>query len=177
MSNKVQSLGTVGSAANGITCSSSTNATPIVLTIAPSTTHRLKNGDRIVVSGITGNTAANGEWTVRAIAATTATLDGSVGNGTHGGTAAVAVLCDRTPFLAGHAALVMTNEGATPFVGTALIESSDDNTTFGDAATAAGGLAMGANSGQYGFEVTLKRYMRLRASAWTSGTLNAQLVA
>lgn len=62
-----------------------TNATPIVVT---STAHGLSNGDLINISGVLGNTAANGVWIVQAVTANTFELIGSVGNGayTSGGT-------------------------------------------------------------------------------------------
>lgn len=177
MSTKVRSLGSCASAAAGIVASSSTNATPIVLTLT--TGHGQKVGDRIVVSGITGNTNANGIWSLSAVAATTGTLEGSIGNGTHGGTPVIAAVMDKTPFMANHsaAAVVGNTPGAAVFVGTALVESSDDNSTFADAI--ASGIAMPAATAGvgFGFEVKLKRYMRFRASAYTSGAANCQLLA
>jgi len=61
------------------------NATPIVVT---STAHGLANGDLITITGVVGNTAANGVWVVANVAANTFELVGSVGNGayTSGGT-------------------------------------------------------------------------------------------
>lgn len=182
MSIKVRSLGSITSAANGITCSSSTNATPIVLTVG--TGHGLKPGapgigDRITVSGITGNTNANGDFTVSAVTATTATLFGSVGNGAHGGTAVVAALMDQTPHMKAHSAqaLIGNTSGQAVLVGTVLVESSDDNTTFADA-IATGIAVPAATAGiNVSFEVTLKKYMRFRCSAYTSGGANCQIAA
>lgn len=62
-----------------------TNATPIVVT---STAHDLLNGDMVSISGVTGNTAANGDWIITNQAANTfelVALDGttSVGNGAY----------------------------------------------------------------------------------------------
>jgi hypothetical protein len=56
-----------------------TNAGPIVLTV-PGWTTTPAVGSVVVVSGILGNTAANGTFTVQASTATTLTLDGSLGN-------------------------------------------------------------------------------------------------
>lgn len=56
------------------------NATPIVITSA---THGLANGDTVVVSGVGGNTAANGTFVVANQAANTFELTGSVGNGAY----------------------------------------------------------------------------------------------
>jgi hypothetical protein len=70
-SNPTTYSGTVGDA---------TNATPIVIT---SNGHGLNNGDRVLVSGVAGNTAANGSFTVGSVTANTFTLVGSVGNGAY----------------------------------------------------------------------------------------------
>ncbi len=55
-----------------------TNATPIVLTTSPALS--LLPGDLITVSGVGGNTNANGTWVIAAISGTSVTLYGSVGN-------------------------------------------------------------------------------------------------
>src|SRR4030088_1688129 len=104
MSLQLKSLGTVSSAARGIVITGGTNATPIVPTI--SAAHRLRNGDRIAIAGVTTLTAMKGEWSVDTVAATTANLTGSAGNGAYAGTAVTAALCDRTPFMPKHSAVV-----------------------------------------------------------------------
>lgn len=171
---KVRGLGTIagGTAHEGIRCTGSTNATPIVLTLTAG--HQQKNGDRVVVSGITGNTGANGEWTISAVTATTATLNGSVGNGTHGGTPVVRALCDQTPFMQRHSAAAFI--GATDaYDGVMVIESSADDTTYADAIQ---GVALGAGQDNVVIEVTLGRYMRMRSStAGTTGAGSAQIAA
>jgi hypothetical protein len=58
-----------------------TNATPIVVT--SDRVHRLTTGDRVVVAGVGGNTAANGTWLVTVLSSTTFSLDTSVGNGAY----------------------------------------------------------------------------------------------
>lgn len=78
-----------------------TNASPIVITAAirdgtltgkaagaTVAGHGLSTGDKVTVSGVLGNTAANGQWTVTVINSTTFSLSGSTGNGayTTGGT-------------------------------------------------------------------------------------------
>lgn len=65
--------------------SAATNATPIAIT---STAHGLSTGDTVVITGVGGNTAANGTWEVTVTSANAFTLDGSTGNGayTSGGT-------------------------------------------------------------------------------------------
>src|SRR5205807_2195873 len=60
-----------------------TNASPIVITTgAP---HRMPTTNNppatVVISGVTGNTAANGKWAVNVIDATHFSLTGSSGNG------------------------------------------------------------------------------------------------
>ncbi len=69
----------------GLAVTAATNATPIQITTAA---HGLTTGDRVLVSGVGGNTAANGIWSVTVVNATQFTLDTSAGNGiyTSGGT-------------------------------------------------------------------------------------------
>lgn len=197
MSVKSLSLGSAGSAVQGILISAATNATPIVLTLAAG--HGLKNGDRLAVAGITGNTGANGEFTLASVGATTATLLGSVGNGTYGGTPRAAVICDTTPHMDDHSALLVlsgnlvgtldieayasyadfaagvnTSPGAiapalSPSVGTnsAGSASTPAKTTITAAATNAGLCA----------EIKLSRYMRSVCTAYTSGTFAATMEA
>lgn len=64
-----------------------TNATPIVITTSGA--HGLDGVNQPVsISGVGGNTAANGDWEVKVLTSTTFELNGSVGNGsyTSGGT-------------------------------------------------------------------------------------------
>ncbi len=102
MTVKITSLGASATTAAGITISGSTNATPIVVTFAAG--HGLTDGKRIAIAGVTGNTGANGIWTLQFTGANTARLLGSVGNGTHGGTVRVGVVNDATPLMRGHSA-------------------------------------------------------------------------
>ncbi len=62
-----------------------TFTSPIVITSA---SHHLANGMQVTISGVNGNTAANGNFTVANVTANTFELAGSVGNGTYtsGGT-------------------------------------------------------------------------------------------
>jgi len=195
MSIKLRSLGSVASAARGILITGGTNATPIVATVTAG--HRLKNGDRIAIVGVTTLTAMNGDWTVSAVAATTATLDGSAGNGAFAGTAIVAVLCDQTPFLPRHSAVVTVGQpSGAVLVGTLVIEKADqrkaDESVFQHNDPTTGVLTDGfvsalksgeiaipaATAGQViELEVDLGRYMTLRASAYTSGVASATLKA
>src|SRR5262245_30006647 len=67
------------------------NASPVVVT---STNHGLQTGTPVIVSGVGGNTAANGSFRATRLTANTFSLDGSVGNGpyTSGGSWHVAGL-------------------------------------------------------------------------------------
>lgn len=63
-----------------------TNATPIVITT--SVAHGLASGAFVKITGVAGNTAANGNWIITVASSTTFSLNTSVGNGvyTSGGT-------------------------------------------------------------------------------------------
>jgi hypothetical protein len=191
MSIKQRSLGTCSSAARGILITGGTNATPIVATITAG--HRLKNGDRIAIAGVTTLTAMNGDWSVDTVAATTLNLTGSAGNGAFGGTAVVAVVCDQTPFNPRHSAIAQINQpSGAVFVGTLVFEYADstDGTQFlytsSGVATAgfnsalkSGEIAIpAATAGQVmSLEVSLAKYMTMRASAYTSGVAGGVLMA
>ena len=62
-----------------------TQATPIVITSAA---HGLTTGARVTITGVEGNTAANGTFTITKLTADTFSLDGTTGNAayTEGGT-------------------------------------------------------------------------------------------
>lgn len=93
MSNGTGTLGFKDPSATGGTITNATNASPIVITSAG---HGLTNGTIVHVSGVTGNTGANGEFAVTVIDANTFSLNGSVGNGAYvsGGVWHVAGLYD-----------------------------------------------------------------------------------
>lgn len=57
-----------------------TNATPIVIS---SSSHGLTTGTRVTLSGVGGNTAANGTFVVTYVDADHFSLDGSAGNGAY----------------------------------------------------------------------------------------------
>lgn len=196
MALKTLSLGSSATTAQGINVSSSTNATPIVITLAAG--HGLKDGDRIALAGITGNTNANGEWTLRSVTSTTAILDGSSGNGTHGGTVRVAVVCDKTPFMRTHSALFTSfgnHVGVVDIEAYASYEDFSAGTNVAGAAapvSTASGVTNSAGSSStpakstlttattnagFGCEVKLSRYMRMVPTTATSGTFSAKLVA
>lgn len=68
-----------------VSLTGATNASPIVIT---STGHLLNTGDTISISGVVGNTAANGIFTITKVDANSFSLNGSTGNGAYssGGT-------------------------------------------------------------------------------------------
>lgn len=59
-----------------------TNATPIVVSVAA---HGYSNGDGVRIVGVTGNTAANGDWAIAGVTGGTFELVDSSGNGAFGG--------------------------------------------------------------------------------------------
>lgn len=67
------------------TITNATNASPISVT---SSAHGLTTGTNVTITGVTGNTAANGTFVVTVVDANTFTLNGSTGNGNYvsGGT-------------------------------------------------------------------------------------------
>jgi hypothetical protein len=67
------------------TITNATNASPIAVTSA---NHGLTTGTKVTISGVTGNTAANGSFIVTKVDVNTFTLNGSTGNSAYvsGGT-------------------------------------------------------------------------------------------
>lgn len=88
---------------------SSTNATPIVVTVASTT--GMTSGQVVVIAGHTTNTNANGTWRITLIDATTFSLDDSIGNGVGGSTGTI------TP-TGSNATLATASTGAMWFTGT-----------------------------------------------------------
>lgn len=64
---------------HGHTVINATNASPIVVTVSNS--HEYFNGDTVVITGVNGNTAANGTFIITSVTSSTLTLVGSTGNG------------------------------------------------------------------------------------------------
>lgn len=192
MSIKAISLGVAAAAAAGLTVSGGTNATPIVATFGAN--HGLKDGDRVAISGVTGNTAMNSEWSLKFTGANTAQLVGSVGNGVFGGTVRVAVINDATPVMRNHSAFLLTFGN---LVGTVDFEAYESYADFAAGANAAGAVApivtgsgvtnsagsvstpakstltAAATNAGFGAEVKLPRYMRMVVTAFTSGSIGA----
>jgi hypothetical protein len=70
----------VGSFLDTAAVTDASNTTPIVVT---SPAHGLTTGTYVTVSGVLGNAAANGSFTVTRLTASTFELDGSVGGGAY----------------------------------------------------------------------------------------------
>lgn len=189
-------MGVASTAVQLLNITGATNATPIVVTLPSG--HGLKNGDRIAVAGITGNTGANGEWALGAVGATTATLLGSVGNGTYGGTPRVGILCDATPFMQRHNALlklggnfagVVDFEAYANFADFAagqnnfgaeapVTNGSQVTNSAGSASTPAKStLTMAATNDGIFLECKMPRILRTVITTATSGTLTAHLAS
>ena len=65
------------------TVTAATNATPIAITTTAA--NGLVTGDEVVISGVAGNTAANGTWLIVALTASSFQLVGSAGSGAYTG--------------------------------------------------------------------------------------------
>jgi hypothetical protein len=85
--------GGFGPVGSPLAITGATNATPIALTV---TAHGLTSGSSVTVTGVGGNTAANGGWAIVVIDANHFSLNHSVGSGayTSGGTAVAESVCD-----------------------------------------------------------------------------------
>jgi hypothetical protein len=66
-----------------LTVTGATNTSPIQITVTP--TESLSTGQTVVISGVTGNTAANGTFVITVVDNTHFTLNGTTGNGTYAG--------------------------------------------------------------------------------------------
>jgi hypothetical protein len=203
MAIKSRSIGSAGSAVAMHLITGGTNATPIVATFAANS--GLKTGDRVAISGITGLTAMNGEWTLEAVTATTFKLLGSVGNGTYGGTPRCALIMDQTPHMEDHSMFLSTQGNC---VGTLLVEAFGSYAEFAAGDNSLGGavqapvqtsaqsfitnvnatsaslstiasssIVMAATAEGIGYEIKPSKYLRFSLSAWTSGTIAGSILA
>lgn len=196
MSIKRTSLGSAGSATDLILITGSTNATPIVITLAAN--HGLSDDKRLAVAGITGNTNANGEWDLKFTGTNTAQLVGSAGNGTHGGTPRAALILDETPLMLNHSATldtfgnlvgtvdfeaygsyadfaagVNTNGQTAPIQTTSGVTNSAGSISTPAKST----LVSAATNNGFRAEVRLPRYLRGVITAYTSGSFFAGVQA
>lgn len=67
----------------GITVTGATNASPIVIQWSGTYTRKVNTGDSVTISGVLGNTAANGTFTVTYVDATHFSLNGTTGSGAY----------------------------------------------------------------------------------------------
>jgi hypothetical protein len=67
----------------GITVTGATNASPIVVAWSGAYTRKVNTGESVTITGVLGNTAANGTWTATYVDATHFSLQGSTGNGAY----------------------------------------------------------------------------------------------
>lgn len=193
---KAKSIGSAGSAVDMLLISAATNATPIVITLAAN--NGAKAPDRVAISGITGNTNANGEWELVPVTATTFQLKGSVGNGTYGGTPRCAQIFDTTPLMKGHSAVLQfagnlvgtvtltafesyaefaANDNSllgavqAPILSAAVQGVTNVNATSASSSTkATSALVLGTTNAGSEYEIRLSRYLHATVSAYTSGT-------
>ena len=105
----------VGCSNNNTTISGASNASPIVVTLAATPSGgALATGEKVTISGVVGNTAANGTWVVTSVGGTSFSLNGSTGNGAYasGGTVLRSGVRDLT--------ISVCSGGACPGVGKLL---------------------------------------------------------
>ena len=199
MSLKAKSLGSAGSAADLISISGITNATPCVATFAAN--HGLKDGDRIAVAGVTGNTAANGIWTLKFTGTNTAQLQGSVGNGVTAGTIRAAQVFDATPTMKGHSGVLQmagnlvgtvtltayaslaeftANDNSllgqvnAPLVSNGAQGVTNTNATSASSSTkATSAIVCAATNAGSEYEIVMPYILHATVSAYTSGTVIA----
>ncbi len=69
----------------GVTIAGATNASPIVITTTEGDLAGIANGQSVDISGVLGNTAANGTFAIQKLTPTTFALVGSTGNGAYAG--------------------------------------------------------------------------------------------
>ncbi len=86
-------------AAESLTITGASNASPIVITIS---NHGYATGEQVTIADVLGNTAANGDWTITVLTSSTFSLNGSTGNGayTSGGTCVVRRVGSRCSIMA-----------------------------------------------------------------------------
>ncbi len=68
---------------SGVGLLTASNTTPIQITVNISAVSYFETGQIVQISGVNGNTAANGTWTITRVGAGIFTLNGSSGNGTY----------------------------------------------------------------------------------------------
>lgn len=85
--------------------------------------------------------------------------------GTAGSVAAGSTITNNTsPFMEGASVVVMAHALTGAFTGSAKLQESDDGTTWSDISG-----AVAADAGVDFFQITLKKYIRINCTAYTSG--------
>lgn len=129
--NGTNALQTPGGMANTMSVSYSISNTtgagvsPIVITTT--STHSLASNQQVTISGVNGNTAANGTFQITVISSTTFSLNSTTGNGAYTGGGTVNTTAHAYPinFTEGSPVLAVGNDGYT--------SAQVSTTTFGDA--------------------------------------------
>lgn len=85
--------------------------------------------------------------------------------------AGATVTNDTSPFAAGMRVLVMAHSKGAAFSGSAKLQESDDGTTWSDIAG-----AVAADAGVDFFNITLKKFIRINTTAFTSGSISFSLL-
>lgn len=78
---------------------------------------------------------------------------------------------DTSPFMEGQEVLVCAHALTGAFVGSAKLEDSSDGTTWADIAG-----AVAADAGVKFFNITLKKYIRINCTAYTSGGVSFTMI-
>lgn len=122
----------------GQTITGATNASPIVITTTGN--HGLTNGAVVYVSGVQGNTNANGYYTVAGVTANTFQLAGTTGNGAYasGGLVTLGFVTTIESVTDGNN-IVMANAATMNSAGGSYFFGSDDSTAIQAALNAARG--------------------------------------
>jgi hypothetical protein len=109
-----------------VSITGATNASPISITAS---NHGLFTGQSVSISGVLGNTAANGQWVITVTGTNTFTLNGSTGNGayTSGGVATPLIFFKFTSFnRMGLMEQSLANATAYPFLFMGLFGNHDE---------------------------------------------------
>lgn len=86
--------------------------------------------------------------------------------------ASAGIAMNEAGFLPGMPAVAFLNTPAGSFVGSAIIQTSEDNVTWANAAGASAVTSGGAIQ-----NITLKQYVRLNCTAFTSGSIQLSLLS
>lgn len=105
--------GMANTASTTYSVSAASNASPI--SIVTTSTNALFTGQWVNITGVAGNTAANGIWSITVVSNTNFTLNGSTGNGayTGGGTISTTAFSGPTNLWEGTPVLAVGNDGYT----------------------------------------------------------------